>query len=150
MNEKNDYYTWITENMAVGELNANYEPFNIIVNLAYINPNFNRSLKHREDRQSLKDNKKIYEFGLYDTDSDTEYLLLILNKFFDNDLLNELKNKKILFHCQSGKSRSVMFAITYLRKLYSLSYIQALDIIKEKRPIANPRLAFTEMCNRNM
>lgn len=142
MNQRNDYYTWITENMAIGELNSNYEPFDIIVNLAYINPNFNKSLKHREERESSKDNKKIYEFGLYDTDSDAEYLLSILNKFIKNDL----ENKKILFHCQSGKSRSVIFAITYLRKIHKMSFVRALDIIKEKRPIVNPRLSFIEIC----
>jgi protein-tyrosine phosphatase len=139
-----EYYTWITDNMAIGELNANYDSFDIVVNLAYINPNFNKGLQHREKREKIKNGKKIYEFGLYDTDSDSDYLLLLLTTFFEEI---GTRDKKILFHCQSGKSRSVMFAIKYLQTFYSLSTEQALDIIKKRRPIANPRQSFIKILN---
>ena len=39
--KKINYYTWITENIAIGELNSDYKPFGVIINLAYINPSFN-------------------------------------------------------------------------------------------------------------
>lgn len=139
-----EYYTWITDDMAIGELNAKYDSFDIVVNLAYINPNFNNGLQHREKREKIKNSKKIYEFGLYDTDSDSEYLLLLLSTFFEEI---DTRDKKILFHCQSGKSRSVMFAIKYLQTFYSLSIAQALDIIKQRRPIANPRQSFIKILN---
>lgn len=51
-------------------------------------------------------------------------------------------NKNILVHCMAGISRSVSLVIYYLMKKYNMSYITALDIIKNKRIIANPNDSF--------
>ena len=133
--------SWITENMAIGELYCDYFLFDIIVNVAYINPIFNRKLSHRETRESTKAGKIVYDFGLYDSDGDANYLEELLRLVFDKDI----KDKKVLFHCQAGKSRSVSFAITYLCKQYSLSIDQAIDLVKERRPSINPRQSFLEV-----
>ncbi len=137
------YYTWITENMAIGELNSTYEPFDTIINLAYINPSFNNGLQHRETRKTVKDSKVIYEFGLYDSDEDVDYLSTILVNLFEILQPSQL-NIKILFHCQSGKSRSVSVALAYLCKRYSLEVDDALNHIKQRRPVANPRASFVQ------
>ena len=60
----NCYYNWITDKIAIGELNSSYEPFDMIVNLAYINPSYNKGLEHRQYRIVLDDKLK-YEFGLF-------------------------------------------------------------------------------------
>lgn len=136
------YYTTITDNIKIGELNAGKEPndFDIIVNLAYINPTFNRGLNHREHRKTITpSNKILYEFGLYDSDNDVEYfeeLLQFIPLF--------LTDKKILFHCQSGKSRSVSLALAYLCLQTNMSIDDGINLIKQKRPIANPRPLFID------
>lgn len=131
------YITWITDDVAIGELHSSYEPFDIIINLAYINPHYNRQLEHR----CIRNMGNVYEFGLYDHDSDADYLLDVLD--FIIPILMEIPNHpKILFHCQSGKSRSVSVAMAYLCKKYNMNVDECLPFIKEKRPIINPRLSF--------
>lgn len=138
------YYTQITDEVFIGELNAGKEPndFDIIVNLAYINESFNRGLKHRESRNYINNKKIVYEFGLYDSDLDIEYFYYIIESFIP-ELISH-KEKKILFHCQSGKSRSVSMALAYLCIRKGISVYEGLFLIKEKRNGANPRLGFVD------
>ena len=144
------YYTWITDNVAIGELNAIYDPFDIVINVAYINSSFNKGLNHHEMRETVKNGKCIYEFGLYDSDSDIEYfrdVVGIMFTMFDklmikNDDNDDKDDKKILFHCQSGKSRSVSLALAYICKTNRMTIDNGLSLIKEKRPISNHRPAF--------
>lgn len=132
------YYTWITENIAIGELSSKYDEFDFIINLAYINPSFNKGLKHREHRNYKINDKEVYEFGLYDSDSDADYFREVIDF-----LIPKLKfDQKILFHCQSGKSRSVCVALTYMCIFYKIDLDKALSICKEKRSIINPRESF--------
>lgn len=146
------YYTEITDKIFIGELNASKEPndFDIIVNLAYINEYFNRGLKHRESRIiNYNKNKIVYEFGLYDSDSDADYFSYIIEVFIDYFIfLTNNERKKILFHCQSGKSRSVSMALAYLCKTENISVDEGLSLIKQKRHVANPRKIFVD-CVRN-
>ena len=79
------YFTWITENVAIGELSSSYDEFDIVVNLAYINSSYNKCLEHRKMRITKIPVIK-YEFGLYDSDSDCDYL---------NDILHYLIPKLI-------------------------------------------------------
>ena len=37
---------WITEDIAIGELSTKYDEFDVIINLAYINPSYNKGLEH--------------------------------------------------------------------------------------------------------
>ena len=41
-----------------------------------------------------------------------------------------------------GKSRSVSVIIAYLKKYYNKTVNEALQFIKEKRPMANPNIGF--------
>lgn len=138
----NNYYTWITDNVAIGELNSKYDDFDIIINVAYINPSFNKGLEPRKYRYS-KYNYEIHEFGLYDSDNDVEYIKEVI-EYIVPELLKKSKNK-ILFHCQSGKSRSVSIALAYLCKFYNIKSDQFdmfFDFLKEKRHVINPRPCF--------
>lgn len=142
------YYTWITDTVAVGELNASYHGFDVIVNLAYINPSFNKGLEHKQHRITELKNSVLVEIGLWDSDCDTDYFfeaLLILRDVIEKIEKIE-KNKKILFHCQSGKSRSVVFAAVYLHlsDILPLSITNIIEKIKEKRPIVSPRPSFVK------
>lgn len=141
----NYYYNWITDKIAIGELNSSYEPFDIIVNLAYINPSYNKGLEHRQYRIVLDDKLK-YEFGLYDSDMDSQYFYDILEYLIPK--LVEAGDKKILFHCQSGKSRSVSVATAYLCKKLGISIEDCLSLIKNKRYIINPRNSFIDCVNK--
>lgn len=137
------YITWITDNVAIGELHSSYEPFDIIINLAYINPHYNNKLEHR----CIRKIENRYEIGIYDHDSDAEYLFDILD--FIIPILIEMPNhSKILFHCQSGKSRSVSLAMAYLCKKNNINVEDCLTLIKNKRNSANPRLSFVNIVNK--
>lgn len=48
----------------------------------------------------------------------------------------------VLVHCWAGVSRSVSVVIYYLTKTYGISVREALKIIRERRPIANPNVGF--------
>ncbi|CAI2184663.1 11746_t:CDS:1 [Funneliformis geosporum] len=51
-------------------------------------------------------------------------------------------NGHVYIHCQAGISRSVTIVIAYLMSSQKISYKQAFDLIKEKRPIAKPNHGF--------
>lgn len=137
-NKMNSYYTWITNDIAIGELNASYVEFDTIVNLAYINPFVSNGVEHGKLTIKSNANKKIYCLGVYDTDNDTSLFIELIGKvIFDI-------SKKILFHCQAGKSRSVCMALAYLCIKEKMSVDDGIRLIKEKRPIVNPRPLFVE------
>lgn len=51
-------------------------------------------------------------------------------------------SSRILIHCFQGKSRSAAVCVGHLMARYSLSYIEALQIVQTARPIALPNPAF--------
>ena len=137
-----EYLTYITEEVAIGELNASYAAFDTVVNLAYINPSYNRGLGHRTCRETMRDGKHIFEFGLYDSDSDADYLREILHRHLPN--LTHGRNR-ILFHCQAGKSRSVAVALAFLCLTTGGKVDDVLEIIRDRRPVIQPRPAFIQV-----
>ena len=89
------YYTWITDKIAIGELNARYDEFDAIVNLAYINESINHGLEHHCIRELARsDNKYVIEIGLWDSDTDSLYMGIALDLVMKK--LREYKNHKIL------------------------------------------------------
>ena len=52
--------------------------------------------------------------------------------------IKEHRHQRVLVHCLHGKSRSAGAVITYLCKYEGHSYEQALQFVKEKRPIVSP------------
>lgn len=65
----------------------------------------------------------------------------ITNYFIEN--INK-DNNQILIHCICGVSRSVTILLAYLIKKYKYTPQQALQIVKNKRQIANPNKNFME------
>jgi protein-tyrosine phosphatase len=53
-------------------------------------------------------------------------------------------NGRIYVHCQAGISRSVTIVIAYLMNSQKISYKQALDLVKERRPNVKPNYGFTK------
>lgn len=141
------YYTWITPYVAIGELSSSYNEFDTIVNLAYINPSVNR-LEHGHIDIVSSNGKKIYRLGVYDSDNDVVLFSELVEKVID--LTMNDTNDKILFHCQAGKSRSVCMALAYLctATKHAMTFENALELVKEKRPIVNPRHSFMEAVKR--
>lgn len=50
---------------------------------------------------------------------------------------------KVLVHCHMGISRSATIVIAYLMKALNMPYVEVLAMVKAKRPIVDPCLAFT-------
>lgn len=60
------------------------------------------------------------------------------------DFMHEkLQNKqKVLVHCTAGVSRSASVVILYLMVYYNLTYDEAYNYVKSKRPIIDPNPGF--------
>lgn len=54
------------------------------------------------------------------------------------------KKGRILVHCQSGISRSVTIVCAYLIAIHKMTVNQALQYIKQRRPIAGPNDGFIQ------
>ena len=52
------------------------------------------------------------------------------------------QNGSILVHCKMGVSRSASCVIAYLMKEYKLNMHQALEKVREQRPIVDPNEGF--------
>ena len=52
------------------------------------------------------------------------------------------ENKGVLVHCRAGVSRSASIVIAYLMKYHNLSFNQAHEYVRTKRPIINPNVGF--------
>jgi len=60
------------------------------------------------------------------------------------------ENKGVLVHCRAGVSRSASIVIAYLMKYHNLSFSQAQNYLRSKRPIINPNAGFiTQLLNFN-
>lgn len=80
-----------------------------------------------------------YYFSLPDKpNAPIKLILPTTNKIIQSGLANG----NVLVHCTAGISRSVTVVCYYLMKKYNLEPVQALDIIKRNRPIANPNIGF--------
>lgn len=49
---------------------------------------------------------------------------------------------KVLVYCQMGISRSVTIATSYLMMAFKMRWIDALNLVQERRPVANPNAGF--------
>jgi protein-tyrosine phosphatase len=137
----NEYYTFITPDIAIGELNASYDSFDTVVNLAYINPTVNNGLQHGDMVvEDTPTGRRVIRVGVYDSENDAPlFYQMIIN------MMPYLRDARtILFHCQAGKSRSVCMALAYLCKKQDISVETGLQLIKDRRPIINPRPSFVE------
>ena len=49
-----------------------------------------------------------------------------------------------MVHCQAGVSRSVSIVIAYLIRKNRTTYENALETVRQKRPVANPNKGFVK------
>ena len=135
---------WITNTVCIGDWCSSYEEFDIVVNA---NTPQNR-IKHKKIgwRKEKSDNHNctLYLVGMYDADIED------LNNYI-NKLIPSLKLRyeqdpttKFLFHCFAGKSRSVAIALSFLVEVMNMSFDEASELVKEKRPIVLPRPLFID------
>jgi dual specificity MAP kinase phosphatase len=131
----------ITDLIAVGDCESSYEDFDIIVNL-FLEDNgceLNQVV-------FVEDNyKKIYNLGLIDSPEYKDTALYLLT-YIIPELITQ-GNKKILFQCYAGVSRSATFAIAYLMVTLKLSIDDAYNLVKSKRSIIHPNYGFVEALN---
>ncbi|KAF5223945.1 putative phopshatase [Trypanosoma cruzi] len=74
-----------------------------------------------------------------------ENILLLFEKAFVFIDKARKENKGILLHCFAGLSRSVTVAAAYIMRRYNVTRDEALDIIREARPAAQPNPGFMNM-----
>jgi len=141
MVEPSEHYTMVTSTVAIGNVSSPYEPFDIVVDLAF-RQQFD--LKPMEILKEQTEDKLIYRIGLMDMPSEP------IGQLFTTvipELLQRTKEQpdvKILFHCQMGISRSSSMAIAYLAQLLNQSYEEVLDNIKKRRSIVQPNEGFSK------
>ena len=132
------HYTLITPTVAIGDIYSSYSEFDIIVNLSN-----NAKVDIGSIYIEKVENRQIIHIGLIDRPDQKECCKKLLEEILPFLLKN--KNKRILFHCNSGKSRSVTFAVVFLASLLSKNAMDILNDVKNKRPIAQPNEGFVEL-----
>jgi Dual specificity phosphatase, catalytic domain len=73
------------------------------------------------------------------SDFEIRTILDSTNKFITEALSNK---KKVLVHCQWGRSRSAAVVIGYLCHSRKIDFDQALALVRQKRPIVAPNKGF--------
>lgn len=121
-------YHMITENIGVGSRCSKYDDFDVIVNCDY------PENEAKEDEITIQkyNDKMIIHVGLLDSSNKSKKALDYMKKI--TPVIYKLyKDKKILFHCFAGMSRSPMFAIAYLSYSLKISLEEAHSMVKNKR-----------------
>jgi len=135
MSEEPVHYTWITDRVAIGDCKSSYEPFDVVVNLNYDGNGVN----HGEMKKDVTGTKTIYRIGIYDSPQEEAFMSTVLAYMIPE--LATFPDKKILFHCFAGISRSTTLAIAYLTNK-TTSVDETLALVVSKRPIVRPNPGF--------
>lgn len=135
-------YTWITSNVAIGNFESSYEPFNVIVNLNYpYNRAEHNSIHMNMDRHSQS---IVYRVGINDSPDEEMYNLLkvMIPKLIR--IYQSHPHYKFLFHCYAGISRSSTLAIAFIAITNNISVKDAYQFALSRRPIIRPNKGFEE------
>jgi len=137
-----DNYNWIDKNVAIGNRNSDYTPFDVIVNLNYPFNNVEHNNIKREINIINYKEKIIFNIGINDNENEKmlDILKIVIPKL--RRLYEQDKNIKILFHCYAGISRSTTLAIAFLCKVKDLSLARAIALAENQRPIIKPNSGF--------
>jgi protein-tyrosine phosphatase len=148
MAERTSYH-WITPNMAIGDAESTYEPFDVVIDL-----NFEGELialgdtRRHHDIQTItqESRQQITRIAIYDHPSEKEFMKKVLHSMIPSLVQSTsfIPSLKILFHCYAGVSRSASLGITWLAEMESCTYEEALRKVQEKRPQVNPNPGFVE------
>jgi len=91
-----------------------------------------------------------YKFDIDDNGGSTTQLFNdIIPKI--HAIINECvkNNEPLLVHCQAGISRSAISIITWLMKYKQMSYDEAYQFVKKRRPIIAPNIYFVDYAKHN-
>jgi protein-tyrosine phosphatase len=83
---------------------------------------------------------QIIHIGLIDRADQAECCKKLIGEIIPS-LLQQC-DKRILFHCNTGKSRSATFAVAFLSRLFSKNAMDVLEDVIRKRPIVKPNVGF--------
>lgn len=75
-------------------------------------------------------------------DTESESLIHFFDKCFDFIEHQRKDNKKVMVHCQAGKSRSATIAIAYIMKYRNVTMDEAHAFVRSRRPQIDPNFAF--------
>ena len=101
----------------------------------------NEDKKHR--RTSTMDaNSKPIEYARFKWSHYQEDFSMYLNMCISFIEKHRSKRENVMIHCQCGVSRSVSVIIAYLMYHHKIRFQEALQMVKEKSPTANPHLSF--------
>jgi protein-tyrosine phosphatase len=121
-------YHMITENIGVGSCASEYNNFDVILNANYPE----NIAKDSEITYQRINNKIIIHVGLLDTPNNDKLALDNIKEIIPV-IYKLFKDKKILFHCFAGMSRSAMFAVAYLSYSLKITISEAHEMVKMKR-----------------
>jgi predicted protein tyrosine phosphatase len=129
-----DDYNMIIPNLYLGNIKASQNidffkksKIEAIINCTENEPFCNYFKNKAQFRLSVKDNKDEKNIEKFKTD-------IIKSIDFIEKNLNE--NKPVYVHCYWGLMRSATVVTAYIIKKYNISKIDAINIVKEKRPKA--------------
>lgn len=137
-------YHMITDNIAIGDVQSDYGPFDIIINANFMGESL--QCKHHDMTTKTNNGKQITYIAMYDNMNEKAYMKMILHCMIPT-LVHHVKRNphiKILFHCYAGISRSGAFGVAFMAHFYGMSYEMALQQIKEKREVVDPNPGFVE------
>ena len=135
---------FITPNVCIGDGDSSYEPFQVVVNANFPPNRIGSGQIGRREECVYNHSCTLYLIGMCDHDSEPldvylNYIIPRLKKKYE-----ENPKTKFLFHCFAGKSRSVSLALGFLVEVMDMSFEDALLLVKEKRPIIEPRAKFID------
>ena len=107
------------------------------LNSSNFNDTSNESMKQLYERNNIKYLSIILRD---DPEADIFYHFSKIIKFLEED--EEIKNKKILFHCIEGISRAPTMVAGYLMWKKKYKYPEAIELIKSKRNCIDINLGF--------
>ena len=121
-------YHMITDKVAVGSCDSDYKDFDIIVNLNYPDNN----VKENDIEVHKKNGKMVIKLGISDNILKEKEVYKYITEIIPT-LHKYYIDKKILFHCYAGMSRSSCFCVAYLSYIQKIPIEKAYSLVKSKR-----------------
>ena len=148
--DKGNSNDWITDTVSIGNWQAWYGPFDVIVNINFPHlPDLPAVTVHRTITAFTLPfacgTKTVYAVGMHDDDGEAldqhldDLLPLLRNAYLVNP------NTTFLFQCFAGKSRSVAICIAFLVDVLHMPFDEALALVLKKRKVAKLRPYFFEV-----
>ncbi len=97
------------------------------------------SIMRQHDLDKIEPRKHHLRIALPDeSDAPIERHFEQSNRFIEK----HIRRSGVLVHCHAGHSRSVTLVMCYLMKLHAMTLDEAMALVKQRRPTANPNPGF--------